>query len=138
MCAYSTITFVSYREVQRKVVLYDTVTSMAFHMSMLPHCGNRYVLAACDNTLRLFDLEQEKVQHIYIGFMHIERTKCAYMYMYLYIIQKIAEFEDIYTSYCDCVEIIENPNAPKFGEFAVLTRGVEECNEEGLRMFGFL
>ena len=43
------------------------------------------------------------------------------------------EFGDIYTSYCDCVAVVDLPGCPD-GEYAILTRGVETLNEEGLRM----
>lgn len=39
----------------------DPVSCMVFHLDMLPGCGNRYFVAACDNTLKVFDMETETV-----------------------------------------------------------------------------
>ncbi|KAJ3019769.1 hypothetical protein HKX48_001785 [Thoreauomyces humboldtii] len=104
--------------------LEDGDACMAFTAAFLPHCGNRYLVAACDGGITIFDLESgKKVQH----------------------------FPNLYSCYCDCAKVVyclDLPASPTWedalagqdaGEavpeapFAyLLTRGVEEVQmEEG-------
>eukprot|EP00123_Amoebidium_parasiticum_P015114 comp22793_c0_seq1/m.35713 comp22793_c0_seq1/g.35713 ORF comp22793_c0_seq1/g.35713 comp22793_c0_seq1/m.35713 type:complete len:623 (-) comp22793_c0_seq1:799-2667(-) len=84
----------------------DNVTCMAFHIAPLPACGSKYFLGACDKTLKLYDLETGDM---------------------------VQEFGDIYSSYCDCVEVVEGPGLPKKETACyVLTRGVEDTIENNL------
>ncbi|KAI8923196.1 WD40-repeat-containing domain protein [Entophlyctis helioformis] len=39
----------------------DGVTCMAFTVSFLPHTGNKYFVAACDDNIRLYDFEHAQV-----------------------------------------------------------------------------
>ena len=49
------------RQVQKQTTLNDATSNMVFHVTPLPECGNRYLLAAADSTLKIFDLETEQV-----------------------------------------------------------------------------
>ena len=40
----------------------DLTTYMAVHTSFLPNCGNKYFVAACDDGIKLFDFEAERVK----------------------------------------------------------------------------
>eukprot|EP00124_Ichthyophonus_hoferi_P003283 Ihof_evm2s276 gene=Ihof_evmTU2s276 len=83
--------------------MHDDVTCMAFHVAPLPKCGNKYFLGACDRTLRLYDMETGDM---------------------------VEEFGSLYSSYCDCVEVVSGPClVPREGVCYVLTRGVEETVE---------
>ncbi|OMJ24091.1 putative WD repeat-containing protein [Smittium culicis] len=57
----------------------DGVTCMAFSVSFLPNCGNRFFMAACDERVKLFDMETDQV---------------------------IQSFDQIYSSYCDSAKFI--------------------------------
>ncbi|TPX55650.1 hypothetical protein PhCBS80983_g05130 [Powellomyces hirtus] len=92
----------------------DGDTCMAFNVSFLPNCGNKYLVAACDGGINIFDFESA---------------------------QKIQNFPNIYSCYCDCVKVVrclDYPAPPRTWDdvlnsdghkemFAYLTsRGVEE------------
>ncbi|KAI8140478.1 WD40-repeat-containing domain protein [Fennellomyces sp. T-0311] len=94
----------------------DGVTCMAFTVSFLPNTGNKYFMAACDETLRLYDFEEA---------------------------QLLQTFEDMYSSYCDCGKFItwldesvrqdEEVNVDKMDEDAApsswfISRGAEMCD----------
>ncbi|KAI8588512.1 WD40-repeat-containing domain protein [Geranomyces variabilis] len=103
-----------WRGMQRRVTLKDGETCMAFTVSFLPHTGNRYLVAACDSGLTVFDFELEtKIQH----------------------------FSTLYSCFCDCavvVDLVDFPSSPLWPDateaqdgdeavFAyVVSRGVEE------------
>lgn len=67
-------------EVESKSTIQDGVTCMAFNTSFVPNCGNKYFLAACDNQVKLFDFEFEKV---------------------------LQAFDSQFSSYCDCLKFIK-------------------------------
>ncbi|KAI8817526.1 WD40-repeat-containing domain protein [Fimicolochytrium jonesii] len=97
----------------------DGETCMAFNVTFLPQCGNKYFLAACDGGVNLFDFELN---------------------------QKLHTFPQLYSCYCDCVKIVEALDFPppprswnevlngdgnkEMFAYAV-TRGVEEVEVEG-------
>ncbi|KAJ3152965.1 hypothetical protein HDU86_005420 [Geranomyces michiganensis] len=85
-----------WRGMQRRATLQDGETCMAFTVSFLPHTGNRYLVAACDSGLTVFDFELEtKVQH----------------------------FPTLYSCYCDCavvVDLFDFPSSPSWEQTAVL------------------
>ncbi|OLY82140.1 putative serine/threonine-protein kinase PkwA [Smittium mucronatum] len=96
----------------------DGVTCMAFSVSFLPNCGNRYFIAACDERVKLFDMETEQV---------------------------IQVFDPVYSSYCDGAKFIyplddlsfldpeyssENPAYQSSETAYLLTRGVELLDSE--------
>ncbi|PWA02527.1 hypothetical protein BB558_001352 [Smittium angustum] len=58
----------------------DGVSCMVFSVSFVPNTGNRFFVAACDERVKLFDMEACKV---------------------------VQTFDQIYSSYCDCVKFIE-------------------------------
>ncbi|KAJ3085306.1 hypothetical protein HK102_000125, partial [Quaeritorhiza haematococci] len=67
----------------------DGNTCMAFTVSFLPHTGNKYFAAACDDTVRIFDFETT---------------------------QLLQSFEPLHTSYLDCAKFIhcvDFPELPK-------------------------
>ena len=39
----------------------DGLTCMAFNVSFLPNTGNKYFIASCDDSIRLFDMETHQV-----------------------------------------------------------------------------
>lgn len=43
----------------------DGITCMAFTVSFVPHTGNKYFLAACDDRLKIFDFEHARVGIFY-------------------------------------------------------------------------
>ncbi|KAI8869446.1 WD40 repeat-like protein [Ramicandelaber brevisporus] len=61
-----------------KRTMLDGITCMAFTVSFVPGTGNRFFIAACDDTLKLFDFEQGRMVHA---------------------------FNPIYSSYCDCAKV---------------------------------
>ncbi|KAJ3397589.1 hypothetical protein HDU92_006384 [Lobulomyces angularis] len=88
----------------------DEVTCMAFSISFLPNSGNKFFIAACDDSLRLYDFETCELIH---------------------------SFEQIFSYYCDFVkfinpvEIIESELVDDEEEFSyILTRGVETLDME--------
>ncbi|KAJ3175703.1 hypothetical protein HDU87_005846 [Geranomyces variabilis] len=107
-----------WRGMQSRVTFKDGETCMAFAVSFLPHTGNRYLIAACDSGLTVFDFELEtKIQH----------------------------FSTLYSCYCDCalvVDLVDFPSSPLWTADAtgtvdgddddaavfayVVSRGVEE------------
>ena len=52
---------------------------MAFNVSFLPHTGNRYFIASCDDSIRLFDMETR---------------------------QLVQSFGGMYSFYCDCAKFV--------------------------------
>ncbi|KAG2223512.1 hypothetical protein INT45_000832 [Circinella minor] len=64
----------------------DGVTCMAFTVSFLPNTGNKYFMAACDESLRLYDFEEA---------------------------QLLRTFDEMYSSYCDCGKFITWLDEPK-------------------------
>ncbi|CAO3599999.1 unnamed protein product [Absidia cylindrospora] len=99
----------------------DELTCMAFTISFLPNCGNKYFLASCDEHIRLYDFENAKL---------------------------LQSFENLYTSYCDCGKVIEfldeslyweNLKDRKKAKAAqqeqsawFITRGAELCDDNGV------
>eukprot|EP01135_Chromosphaera_perkinsii_P000468 Nk52_evm22s96 gene=Nk52_evmTU22s96 len=82
----------------------DESTCMAFAVSVIPNCGGKYFVAACDEHLRLYDFEQGKL---------------------------VQTFGDLYTSYCDFVKIVHCYDKEDLSddECYLLTRGVELLEE---------
>ncbi|KAJ3052793.1 hypothetical protein HK097_005660 [Rhizophlyctis rosea] len=90
--------------------LEDGVTCMAFTVGFLPNTGNKYLIAACDENIRLFDFETAKL---------------------------VQTFEGIYTSYCDCVKVVrclDYPAPP--ATWADVTEEVYDDDEKA--MFTYL
>lgn len=85
----------------------DDETCMVFHISVLPNCGSKYFMAACDSNVKIFDFETRK---------------------------EVAVFRDLFGCYCDYALPIINPDMPMGNDQQVLflTRGVENVDEEGL------
>ncbi|KAI9599559.1 WD40-repeat-containing domain protein [Syncephalis fuscata] len=86
----------------------DGITCMAFTVSFLPHTGNKYFLAACDDGVKLFDFEAARV---------------------------IQTFDNLYSSYCDCGKFINCVDMPyddtgKRPYEYFITRGVELLDSE--------
>ncbi|RKP22525.1 hypothetical protein SYNPS1DRAFT_31873 [Syncephalis pseudoplumigaleata] len=86
----------------------DGITCMAFTVSFLPHTGNRYFLAACDDGVKLFDFETARV---------------------------VQTFDSLYSSYCDCAKFVNCVDMPyddtgKRPYEYVITRGVELLDSE--------
>ncbi|KAI7853079.1 WD40-repeat-containing domain protein [Circinella umbellata] len=100
----------------------DGVTCMAFTVSFLPNTGNKYFMAACDESLRLYDFEEA---------------------------QLLRTFDEMYSSYCDCGKFITWLDEPKKEEMKeedkmdqdndvapysyFISRGAEMCDvDEGV------
>ncbi|KAI9228019.1 MAG: WD40-repeat-containing domain protein [Piptocephalis tieghemiana] len=85
----------------------DEETWMAFTVSFLPNTGNRYFMAAADDSLKLFDFETNQVVKV---------------------------FQSPYTSYCDCAKFIlplDLPQPKGRKSFAYLAvRGVETIEDD--------
>ncbi|XP_063902028.1 uncharacterized protein LOC135121661 [Zophobas morio] len=90
----------------------DEISCMIFAIQFVPRSGNKYFIAACDHSLKIFDLESRK---------------------------EIAKFDDLYSCYCDDVLPVVCPSFINFPQEEsrlctcyLLTRGVEDVNEDGL------
>lgn len=94
----------------------DGSTNIAFNIAFLPNVGNKYFIAACDTSLKIYDFELEKV---------------------------VQTFETSYTSYCDNIKFVcphadirelwdslEDLSCDGESEYLV-SRGVEEIDEDG-------
>jgi WD40 repeat protein len=98
-----------WRSVAQHKTLQDATSSMVFQLAPLPGTGCRYIVAAADSTLKVYDVVEGR---------------------------KVAEFADLYTSFCDSVLVVDGDAAgvttkgPKPGEWAVVTRGVEVVNDD--------
>ena len=75
-----------YRTLIESTAMADGVTCMAFTVSFLPNTGNKYFMAACDESLRLYDFEEA---------------------------QLLRTFDEMYSSYCDCGKFITWLDEPK-------------------------
>lgn len=51
----------------------DKFSSVTFTVSFLPNTGNKYFMAACDEHLRLYDFENNKV--ISVIYIYIQKNK---------------------------------------------------------------
>jgi len=78
------------------------------------YAGGKYILAACDSNVIIFDFETRR---------------------------PVRTFNDVYGCFCDFVLPINNPDMPvdkqALTECLILTRGVEEANEEGFPVTGY-
>ncbi|KAI8069307.1 WD40-repeat-containing domain protein [Gongronella butleri] len=95
----------------------DNLTYMAFTVAFVPNTGNKYILAACDEHIRVYDFEENRL---------------------------VQTFEDIYSSYCDCGKFIEWLDEPQYWhkkgkeqpeneQYAwFITRGAEMCDDNGV------
>nr|KAJ3423251.1 hypothetical protein HK105_007587 [Polyrhizophydium stewartii] len=99
-----------------QIWMQDGITCMAFTVSFLPHTGNKYFVAACDDNIRLYDFENAQLQQT---------------------------FANIYSYYCDCIKAVhcldfdespawddatKHPESPMFAY--MLSRGVEMPDAE--------
>eukprot|EP01134_Creolimax_fragrantissima_P008429 CFRG8429T1 len=88
-----------WRSSQKKYIMTDAVTTMAFHIAIVPNCANRFFLAACDGTVRLYDLESKKL---------------------------LKSFGKLFELYCDCVMAVEVPDLKlATNESVFVVRGVD-------------
>jgi hypothetical protein len=44
----------------------DEISCMIFAIQFVPRSGNKYFIAACDHSLKIFDLESRKVNFIFL------------------------------------------------------------------------
>ena len=56
------ITFsVAFSSSTSHVLLKDPDTVSVYDIALVPNCGNKYVMAACDRHVSMFDIEEERV-----------------------------------------------------------------------------
>lgn len=83
----------------------DRTTSMVYDAVSVPHCAGKYLLGACDTTLRIYDFEAGALVP--------------------------TDFGALYTSSCDGVELVEPHVLPAAdGACYVITRGCEVLDAE--------
>nr|CAG8568291.1 10419_t:CDS:10 [Entrophospora candida] len=85
----------------------DGITCMAFTVSFVPNTGNKYFLAATDDTVRLYDFEAA---------------------------QCVQSFDSMYTQYCDCGKFI-NPVEPmeeKVDDDVILVESSKKAKKRSL------
>ncbi|KAJ3218650.1 hypothetical protein HDU67_004703 [Dinochytrium kinnereticum] len=68
----------TYTKLLDRTRMADEETCMAFSVSFLPNTGNKLFLAACDDRLRLFDLEHAQI---------------------------VQSFDPFYSCFCDCMKV---------------------------------
>ena len=101
-----------YLSLMEKTRMQDGQTCMCFTVSFLPHTGNKYFVASCDDKIRIFDFEEA---------------------------QLLQSFDNIYSYYCDCSKFIQcwdypqppvgyDVDEPMFAY--LLSRGVEVLDAE--------
>jgi WD40 repeat protein len=102
----------------------DGITCMAFNVSFLPNTGNRFFVASCDDSIRLFDMETKQV------FFKTSTQK------------HVQTFPGMYSYYCDCVkcitciDLIQPPNwetvfnTDEVMFSYIMSRGVEVLDAE--------
>ena len=92
----------------------DLTTYMAVHTSFLPNCGNKYFVAACDDGIKLFDFEAERVK--------IKMSCDAY--------KKLVEsWKNVFSYLCDCVKVVDCIDMPTQDAY-LLSKGAELLSEE--------
>eukprot|EP00002_Diphylleia_rotans_P024317 TRINITY_DN4797_c0_g1_i6.p1 TRINITY_DN4797_c0_g1~~TRINITY_DN4797_c0_g1_i6.p1 ORF type:complete len:526 (+),score=92.28 TRINITY_DN4797_c0_g1_i6:54-1631(+) len=69
----------SYTQLQERTLFVDPTSSIIMTLAFVPNCANRYLLATVDDGIRIYDFETA---------------------------QKLQEFRDIYSSYCDCAKFV--------------------------------
>ncbi|KAL6073692.1 SH3 and multiple ankyrin repeat domains protein 1 isoform X1, variant 2 [Balamuthia mandrillaris] len=82
----------------------EVTTNMALGLSFLPNCGNKYFASAADEGIKIYDFENEVL---------------------------LQRFDDLYTSYCDCIKFIRPRDFPEEdGVYYLITRGVELLSQD--------
>lgn len=106
-------------KIESKSKIDDGNTNMSFNISFLPNVGNKYFMSASDDSLKLYDFDQEKIVQV---------------------------FSTPYSSYCDNCKFISphkdikealkklgswGNSSPDNEHAYLITRGVESIDDEG-------
>eukprot|EP01114_Cavostelium_apophysatum_P022749 TRINITY_DN8336_c0_g1_i1.p1 TRINITY_DN8336_c0_g1~~TRINITY_DN8336_c0_g1_i1.p1 ORF type:complete len:617 (+),score=168.47 TRINITY_DN8336_c0_g1_i1:139-1989(+) len=92
-----------YSELQERIVFAEHKTDVAIYSCFLTHTGKKFMLAACDDSIKVFDFEAE---------------------------QEIQTFPKMYGYLCDCIRVIDYDEKKK--EWTILTKGVETLDDDGV------
>jgi len=83
----------------------DDSTSSAVSVCFVPNCGNKYLVAGCDDGVKLFDFEHDRL---------------------------VETWKELYSYLCDCVKFVNCKDMElDDGEQYLLTKGVELVSDEG-------
>lgn len=88
---------------------HERESGAVYDMDVVPECGNKYLLAACDAHFRLFDLEEERV---------------------------IQVFDDVYSGNADFVRFVRLHSSSKqqqLEQVVFVSRGVPNVDDDGNR-----
>lgn len=119
----------------------DGITCMAFTVSFIPNTGNKYFLAATDDTVRLYDFETAQV----INWLKLKCIKSFFYKLYYlskikifgcldWFVQCMQSFDSMYTQYCDCGKFVSpvEPMEEKIDEDVILVESSKKAKKRSL------
>ena len=114
---------------ENKRILSDNLSNYVSSLAFVPDCGNKYLIAGSDDGIKIFDFEKAEVRSPAPWWVRPRRLTHSHDHYHHQLLQV---FNELYSSFCDCIKFIKSPDlecGPE--EHYLLTRGCELVLADG-------